>query len=502
MPKMAELIRVVLGDDNALVLAGLRSLLEAETDLRVVESAMDGERLRQAVERCHPDVAVIEVNMPVVDGLSCLRHIRRVSPQTKVLMLTAYADGQTLHTVIRAGADGLLLKSDPPGQTIQGVREVMAGALVLPAAARQWLGGGPRTHRFDPLSERESEVLALVAQGLGNRQVAEKLFVSENTVKFHLQNVFQRLAVANRTEASRWFLRNQEAPAPADLPARLRVLVVEDEALVAEEIRDRLERLMVDVVAVADSGEQAIRMVDETRPDLVLMDIRLKGALDGIQAAALIRERHDVPVVYLTAHSDPSTLDRAMRGAPFGYVLKPFQEKDLRIAIASAMSRARSEQALEERNALYAAMLASIADAVVAVDTLGLISFLNAAAEAITGWTRDEAMGKPAPDVLRMIDEATREEMESPAVRALRQCTAEQATHDALLIDRQGATIPMASSAAPVFDARGRLSGAVMVMRDLRERRRLQEALRTAKGRLLRTQRLPAVAPVPPRRSV
>ncbi len=499
---MSELIRVVIGDDNALVLEGLRSLVEAEADLRVVATAMDGERLRQAVERCRPDVAVIEVKMPVVDGLSCLRHIRRVSPGTKVLMLTAYADGQTLHTVLRAGADGLLLKSDPPGQTIQGVREVMAGALVLPAAARRWLGGGARASRFDPLSDRESEVLALVAQGLSNRQVAERLFVSENTVKFHLQNVFQRLAVANRTEASRWFLRNQEAPAPAHLPARLRVLVVEDEALVAEELRDRLQRLMVDVVAIADTGEQAIRETEQTRPDLVLMDIRLKGELDGIDAAAQIRERFDVPVVYLTAHSDPSTLDRAMRGAPFGYVLKPFQEKDLRIAIASAMSRARSEQALKERNALYAAMLASIADAVLAVDTAGQVSFLNAAAETVTGWTSGEALGKPLHEVLRLLDEATREEMEPPAARALRRCAAEPAARDALLIDRQGGAIPVASSAAPVFDARGQLSGAVMVMRDLREARRQQEAAaRGAQARPLRTPRLEAVAPAPPRGS-
>lgn len=478
---MGDPIRVVLGDDNALVLAGLRSLFEAEADLRVVATALDGERLRQAIERHRPDVAVVEVKMPIVDGLSCLRHIRRVSPETKVLMLTAYADGQTLHTVIRAGADGLLLKSDPPGQTIQGVREVMAGALVLPAAARQWLGGGPRANRFDPLSERESEVLALVAQGLSNRQVAEHLFVSENTVKFHLQNVFQRLAVANRTEASRWFMRNQE-PSSADLPARLRVLVVEDEALVAEEIRDRLERLKVDVVAVADTGEQALRVMEMTRPDLVLMDIRLKGALDGIQAAALIREHFDVPVVYLTAHSDPSTLERAMQGGPFGYVLKPFQEKDLRIAIASAVSRARSEQVLKERSTQSAAILASIADAVVAVDTLGQISFLNAAAETVTGWRRDEAMGKPVQDVLRMIDEVTREALESPVSLALRESAAARAPHDALLIDRQGLAIPVASSAAPVLDARGRQSGAVMVMRDLRERRRLQEALRTARS--------------------
>jgi PAS domain S-box-containing protein len=475
---MPDLIRVVLGDDNAFVLAGLRSIFEAEADFRVVASVMDGEQLRQAVERCLPDVVVVEVRMPVVDGIACLRHIRHVSPETKVLMLTAHADGQTLHSVIRAGADGLLLKSDPPGQTIQGVREVMAGAMVLPASARQWLGGGAKANRFDPLSERESEVLGLVAQGLSNRQVAEQLFVSENTVKFHLQNVFQRLAVANRTEASRWFLRSQEASPQTDFPARLRVLVVEDEAIVAEEIRDRLERLKVEVVALADTGEQAIRVAEETRPDLVLMDIRLKGALDGIQTAAILRERLDIPVVYLTAHSDPSTLDRAMQGPSFGYVLKPFQEKDLRIAIASAVSRARTEQALKEKNASYAAMLASIADAVVAIDTLGQVSFMNAAAEAVTGWTRAEALGRPMHEVLQVIDETTRSEMESPAALALRQCAAEHATRDALLIDRQGVAIPVASSAAPVLDARGRLLGAVMVMRDLRRRQRQTEAPR------------------------
>jgi PAS domain S-box-containing protein len=481
---MPDLIRVVIGDDNAFVLAGLRSIFEAEPDLRVVAGVMDGEQLWRAVERCRPDVAVVEVRMPVVDGLTCLRHIRRLSPETKVLMLTAHADGQTLHSVIRAGADGLLLKSDPPGQTIQGVREVMAGAMVLPAAARQWLGGGPKANRFDPLSERESEVLGLVAQGLSNRQVAEQLFVSENTVKFHLQNVFQRLAVANRTEASRWFLRSQEASPQTDFPARLRVLVVEDEAIVAEEIRDRLERLRVEVVGVADTGEQAIQAAAETRPDLVLMDIRLKGALDGIQTAAILRERFDVPVVYLTAHSDPSTLDRAMQGASFGYVLKPFQEKDLRIAIASAVSRARAEQALKEKNAGYAAMLASIADAVVAVDAYGQISFLNAAAEAITGWLRNEALGRPMHEVFQLIDGATREEMESPAARALRRSAAVLATHDALLIDRHGVAIPVESSAAPIPGARGQLAGAVMVIRDLRPRRRRSEAARQAEGEL------------------
>jgi|HubBroStandDraft_3_1064219.scaffolds.fasta_scaffold06469_2 PAS domain S-box-containing protein len=464
MAERAEPIRVVLADDHAVVLAGLRSLFEAEPDLRVVATATDGERLRQAVDRFRPDVAVVDVKMPVMDGLTCLGHIRRISPETKVVMLTAFGDGQTLHAVIRAGADGLLLKSDPPEQAVEGVRQVMAGRLVFPAAARRWLGASSAASAPDPLSERGSEVLALVAQGLSNRQVAETLHVSENTVKFHLQNVYQRLAVSNRTEASRWFLHHQDPAAHPDATDCLRLLVVEDEALVAEEIRDRLGRLKIEVVAVADTGEQAIRVMEETQTDLVLMDIRLKGALDGIEAAALIRERFDVPVVYLTAHSDPSTLDRAMRGESFGYLVKPFQEKDLRIAIASAVSRARSEQYLKDRDAMNAAALGTVAECVIAVDAQGQVSFLNAAAEAVTGWTLDEATGRLAQDVLRMLDAATHEELESPAVRALRQGSPVELAHDVLLIDRQGVPIPVASRARPVMDPRGKLLGAVMVM--------------------------------------
>ena len=485
--EQAGLVRIVLGDDHAVVLAGLKSLFEAEADLRVVATARDGQRLCEAVERFRPEVAVVDVKMPVMDGLTCLQHIRRGSPETKVVVLTAFGDGQTIHAAIRAGADGLLLKSDPPEEAVQGVRQVLAGKLVFPAAARRWLDGSALASTPDPLSERGAEVLALVAQGLSNRQVAERLHVSENTVKFHLQNVYQRLAVSNRTEASRWYLRHQDPAAPAGDPtARLRLLVVEDEALVAEEIRDRLGRLKIEVVAVADTGEQALRAMVETQPDLVLMDIRLKGALDGIEAAALIRERFDVPVVYLTAHSDPSTLDRAMRGVSFGYVLKPFQEKDLRIAIASAVSRARAEQSAKDRSAIQAAMLAEIADGVVAIDPLGQVSFLNAAAEAITGWTLGEAAGRPMQEVLRLVDAATRQEVESPAAPVLQGCPPEPSTRDALLLDRQGAAIPVASSAAPVTDARGALLGAVLVLRDRRPGRHGGGELRAAAGETLR----------------
>lgn len=202
---MSEPARVVLVDDHALVLEGLRSLLAAEPDIHVIATATDGERALDAVERFHPDVVVMDIQMPHMDGLTCLQHIRRVSPETRVLIMTAYTDGQTLQSVLAARADGLVLKTDPPAQTVQAIRQVAAGQLVFPAAARRWLGGVEEHAPPSPLSARENEVLALVAEGLSNAEVAARLHISENTVKFHLQNIYQRLGVSNRTEASHWF---------------------------------------------------------------------------------------------------------------------------------------------------------------------------------------------------------------------------------------------------------------------------------------------------------
>lgn len=200
-------IQVVIADDHALVLEGLRSLLTAESDINVIATATDGERLLEAVGRFQPDVVISDIQMPYLDGLHCLPQIRRASPKTHVLFLTAYTDGQTIQSALAAGADGLLLKTAPPEQTVQAIRQVMAGQMVFPAVARRWLGrkGGETAVT---LSERETEVLALVAQGLTNNQVAQQLHVSANTVKFHLKNIYEQLNVTNRTEASRWYLKN------------------------------------------------------------------------------------------------------------------------------------------------------------------------------------------------------------------------------------------------------------------------------------------------------
>lgn len=195
-------IRVVLGDDHALVLDGLRALLADETTLHVVAAASDGERVLDAVRRFRPDVVVLDWQMPYLGGRDCLCQIRRESLPVKVLVLSAFGDGHTLRAAIEAGADGFALKTDPPQVTLQAIHQVAAGQLVFPQAARRWLG--PRADREDPnaLTDRENEVLELVAQGRSNGQIAAALSLSANTVKFHLRNAFAKLGVANRTEAA------------------------------------------------------------------------------------------------------------------------------------------------------------------------------------------------------------------------------------------------------------------------------------------------------------
>lgn len=206
---MSERIRVVLADDHELVLEGLRGLLADEPGMEVVATATDGQSLLTALERDPPDVVVMDLQMPILDGASCLAEIRKRELPVRVLVLTAFADGESIQSALEGGADGFALKTAPPRQTIEAIRQVGQGNLVFPPAARKWLRG----HLHDPgpdLSEREWEVLEQVAKGLTNPQIADALSVTENTVKFHLQNIFQKLHVSNRTEAAGVYFRTKE----------------------------------------------------------------------------------------------------------------------------------------------------------------------------------------------------------------------------------------------------------------------------------------------------
>lgn len=233
------------------------------------------------------------------------------------------------------------------------------------------------------------------------------------------------------------------------------ILVVEDENVVAMDLVSTLEKLRYPVVGVAASGEEAVRLVETRAPGLVLMDIHLRGNMDGIRAAERIQESFFVPVVFLTAFSDEATLARARVTHPFGYLLKPYEDREIEVAIQTALFRHRMEQALRESEKRLEAILASIGDAVIATDAGKRISFLNRAAERLLGWRSERARGRLLSDVVKIGDAG------DGRLRLSR-------------VDRE--PIPVEVVESPVLDGNGAPRGFVTIVRDVSERLRAQEA--------------------------
>ena len=196
-------LRVLLADDHAIVLEGLKALVDGESDMVVVGATTDGSKVVELFEQVKPDVVVLDLELPGIKGVEVLTMLRSLPVSPKVLVLTAYNDGESIRSALDAGADGLALKTESPQQTIAAIRQVHAGQLVFPQAARRWLKQpGRGSGDVMELTPRELEVWALVAEGLSNPEIAERLGLSENTVKFHVQHLFEKLCVKNRTEAA------------------------------------------------------------------------------------------------------------------------------------------------------------------------------------------------------------------------------------------------------------------------------------------------------------
>ena len=268
------------------------------------------------------------------------------------------------------------------------------------------------------------------------------------------------------------------------------ILVVEDEAMIGMEIRSRLSNLDFRVVAVVDSGEKAILSAEEHLPDLILMDVHIKGNIDGIETAKRIQASRDVPVIYLTAHSDIETLQRAKESGLFGYVLKPFEERDLLVAIETAVHRHSLERQLKDSERKHAATLASIGDGVVATDAQGRVTFMNAVAESLTGWQFYEAENKPIEEVFSLVQEQDGQPSNNPIRRALGNREIVFLEEPTLLVSRNADMIPIDDSAAPITADHGEIIGAVVAFRDSRQRRLTEDALRKATEQVYRSQRL------------
>jgi PAS domain S-box-containing protein len=258
------------------------------------------------------------------------------------------------------------------------------------------------------------------------------------------------------------------------------VLVVEDDKIIARGIAKGLKDLGYTCLGMAATGEEAIRKTIELRPDIILMDIYLGQGMDGIDAAEVIRAQLGSPVVFLTAHSDAATLQRAKLTEPFGYVLKPFEEKDLHAAIEVALYKHGMERRRLENEQWLAATLASIGDAVLATDGHGRVRFMNALAERLTGWTQSDALGGDVREIFRIIEEKTRVPVENPALSALAACAPATVVPGAILIDKTGVEKAVDACAAPIRGVNDRLSGAVLVFRDVTNRRRIEDHLHQA----------------------
>jgi DNA-binding NarL/FixJ family response regulator len=200
-----EVTEVLLVDDHQLVRSGLASLLSATDDLRVVGEAADGRQAVRLAQELAPDVVLMDLSMPGMDGVQATREVLSAHPTTAVVVLTSFADQRRVADALAAGAIGYLLKDCEPQEVLAGVRAAAAGhAPIDPRVARALLPGGAGRPPEQMLSHRELEVLRLVSHGLANKQIGRRLGISERTVKVHLGNVFKRIGVSDRTSAALW----------------------------------------------------------------------------------------------------------------------------------------------------------------------------------------------------------------------------------------------------------------------------------------------------------
>lgn len=209
---MKQAIRVLICDDHAVVRRGLRSLMEIQTGVELVGEATDGVEAVQLARELKPDVIILDLIMPRKDGVAAINDIKQENPDARILVLTSFAEDDKVFPAIKAGALGYLLKDSSPDELLQAIHDVYRGESSLhPTIARKVIRELSRPSDLppvgDPLTEREVDVLRLVAQGLSNQEIARKLEIREGTVRIHVGNILNKLQLANRTQAALYALR-------------------------------------------------------------------------------------------------------------------------------------------------------------------------------------------------------------------------------------------------------------------------------------------------------
>jgi PAS domain S-box-containing protein len=248
-----------------------------------------------------------------------------------------------------------------------------------------------------------------------------------------------------------------------------KIFIVEDEWLVSLELQQRIKDLGYEIAGASDNGESAIEMILETKPDLILIDINIKGNIDGIETARRVLVKYNVPIIYLTAYSDKTTLERAKITTPYGYIIKPVEERDLLISIEISLNKFEMEKKLKDSENKLSITLQSIGDGVIATDEKGFITLMNKTAEKMCGWNFNEAKGINLNQVFNIKSAINNNTLENPVNEVLKTGNVIEMSNHTVLISRDGIVRHISDSAAPICDDSGEIQGVVLVFSDVTE---------------------------------
>ncbi len=258
---------------------------------------------------------------------------------------------------------------------------------------------------------------------------------------------------------------------------KTKILVVEDESIVARDIRNMLVGLGYDVTDVVPDAKSAVLKSKETHPDIVLMDVMLQGEITGVEAAEKIYTQFNIPVVYLTAYADSTTVQQAKKTEPFGYIIKPFEERELQTTIEIALYKYKMQMELKDRERWLSTILKSIGDGVIATNKNGAITFMNPLAETLTGWKMDQALDRSLSDVFRVMNQKPGK-MQIISVKKILSGEESTLSDESILVSKNGKKTPIDPRLEPIKDDNGNISGAVVAFTDVTARKMAEDELK------------------------
>ena len=257
----------------------------------------------------------------------------------------------------------------------------------------------------------------------------------------------------------------------------MRILIVEDEIIIAKDIETTLVKDGFTVVGLVSSGEKTIQEIEKVAPDLILIDIKLRGKMDGIETAEIIKNRFDLPVIYLTSYKDEETLLRAKVTEPYGYIIKPFDPKELKILIDLSYYKHKTRKKLKDGKEWLSTTLNSIGEGVIAVNSSGTIQYMNPIAEKLTGWSENESNNMDVNDVLKIYDKEEKNIFNDLVYSIYHNAFSREKQNNLILLNRYNKKIPVDFYGSPIINDKNKVLGAVFTFRDITESRKASEKI-------------------------